>query len=249
MLRFTPQTLILSEVIWATNTRWGVVDLHSNYVARRTVMPGQETLKRAKTANHEGKAPTTQAGEFIREEFHHIREGKHGARSPQQAIAIGLSKARRAGVKLPPPKKGTVSERTRRSAEYAYEEGQTNPRHKPSRTRSKATLGALSEKGRRRRPTRPCRGRPSASPISARPPNAAPSRITLRSPGRQPNAVPAPAKPRASERAGSTLEKRDCLSDKVLVRRQPLRRRASSRSLPSCCGGSSAVHCRRARAT
>src|SRR5438132_13510442 len=70
------------------------------------------------------KAPTTQAGEFVREEIEKIRRGEHGARSPEQAIAIGLSKARRAGVDLPPPKKGKAKERTRRSAEYAYEAGQ-----------------------------------------------------------------------------------------------------------------------------
>src|SRR5689334_9316971 len=79
-------------------------------------MPEKETIERAKEDKREGKAPSTQAGEFVREEMHHIREGKHGARSTKQAIAIGLSKARRAGVKLPPPKKGTTSEKTRRSA-------------------------------------------------------------------------------------------------------------------------------------
>jgi hypothetical protein len=111
-------------------------------------MPERETMHRAKKAKREGKAPTTQAGEFIREEFEHIREGKHGARSPQQAIAIGLSKARRAGVPLPPPKKGTVSEKTRRSAERAYEKGQTEPKHKPSPTRSKAIARALKREGK-----------------------------------------------------------------------------------------------------
>ena len=82
-------------------------------------MPEKETIERAEQDKREGKAPSTQAGEFIREEMHHIREGKHGARSTKQAIAIGLSKARRAGVKLPPPGKGTVSEKTRKSAERA----------------------------------------------------------------------------------------------------------------------------------
>ena len=77
-------------------------------------MPEQETLERARHDKEEGKAPSTQAGEFVREEMHHIREGKHGARSTKQAIAIGLSKARRAGVELPPPRKGTASARTRR---------------------------------------------------------------------------------------------------------------------------------------
>src|ERR1700736_4403107 len=80
-------------------------------------MPERETLERARADKRAGKSPTTQAGEFVREEVHHIREGKHGARSAKQAIAIGLSKARRAGVKLPPPKKGTVSAETRVKAE------------------------------------------------------------------------------------------------------------------------------------
>ena len=72
-------------------------------------MPEKETLERAEQDKREGKSPSTQAGEFVREEIHHIREGKHGAASSKQAIAIGLSKARRAGVDLAPPKKGTVS--------------------------------------------------------------------------------------------------------------------------------------------
>src|SRR5689334_1204079 len=87
-------------------------------------MPEKKTLERAKKDKREGKASTTQAGEFVREEMEHIREGKHGARSPEQAIAIGLSKARRAGVDLPPPKKGTSSETTRKRAERDYEKGQ-----------------------------------------------------------------------------------------------------------------------------
>src|SRR5688572_8203959 len=86
-------------------------------------MPERKTLERARKDKREGKAPTTQAGEFVREEIEHVREGKHGARSAKQAIAIGLSKARRAGVDLPPPKKGEASEKTRRSAKRAYEAG------------------------------------------------------------------------------------------------------------------------------
>src|SRR6266566_1725596 len=86
----------------------------------RTTMPEQKTIERARRDKREGKAPSTQAGEFVRETMEHIRKGKHGARSTKQAIAIGLSKARRAGVKLPPPKKGQTSERTRHNAERAY---------------------------------------------------------------------------------------------------------------------------------
>jgi len=86
---------------------------------RSDTMPDRKTMERAAEDKREGKAPTTQAGEFVREEMHHVREGKHGAASTKQAIAIGLSKARRAGVKLPPPKKGTASEKTRKSAKRA----------------------------------------------------------------------------------------------------------------------------------
>src|SRR2546429_656110 len=87
-------------------------------------MPEKRTVEKAHNAKRAGKAATTQAGEFVREEIHKIRRGEHGARSPQQAIAIGLSKARRAGVALRPPKKGKVKASTRKSAEYAYEAGQ-----------------------------------------------------------------------------------------------------------------------------
>ncbi len=109
-------------------------------------MPDKATLERAKKDKREGKAPSTQAGEFVREEIEHIREGKHGGRSAKQAIAIGLSKARRAGVDLPPPKKGTTSEETRRSAASAYRAGQ-NGDDKVSRTRSRAATKALKHEG------------------------------------------------------------------------------------------------------
>src|SRR5213079_3019219 len=110
-------------------------------------MPEQETIERAKQDAREGKAPSTQAGEFVHEEIKHIREGKHGARSTRQAIAIGLSKARRAGVELPPPKDGTVSKKTRQSAAAAYRAGQSGD-HDVSRTRSRATRQALKHEGR-----------------------------------------------------------------------------------------------------
>lgn len=112
-------------------------------------MPEKETLERARRAKRQGKAPTTQAGEFVREEMEHIREGKHGARSTKQAIAIGLSKARRAGVKLKPPRKGQTSKRTRESAERAYRTGQSHSRRKPSAKRSRAVKRALKREPRR----------------------------------------------------------------------------------------------------
>jgi len=109
-------------------------------------MPEKETIERAKEDEREGKAPSTQAGEFVREEMDHIREGKHGARSTKQAIAIGLSKARRAGVKLKPPKEGTASEETRRSAETALEAGRKGKKSVSS-ARSRATSRALKREG------------------------------------------------------------------------------------------------------
>jgi hypothetical protein len=87
-------------------------------------MPDKETIEKARRDKRAGKSPSTQAGEFVHEEIEKIRRGEHGARSPQQAIAIGLSEARRAGVDLPPPKRGKTKESTRKSAEYAYEAGQ-----------------------------------------------------------------------------------------------------------------------------
>jgi hypothetical protein len=111
-------------------------------------MPEQTTIERAKRDKRAGKSPTTQAGEFVREEIHHIREGKHGAKSTKQAIAIGLSKARRAGVDLPPPAKGETSEKTRKSAQRAYARGHgAPPRGKPSIKRSRAILGVLAHEG------------------------------------------------------------------------------------------------------
>src|SRR5207253_2479884 len=112
-------------------------------------MPEQEILERARADEREGKSPSTQAGEFVREEMEHIREGKHGARSSKQAIAIGLSKARRAGVDLPPPKKGQSSERTRKSAQRAYARGHGAPaKRKPSAKRSRAIEHALQREGK-----------------------------------------------------------------------------------------------------
>jgi hypothetical protein len=111
-------------------------------------MPEKETVERAQEDAREGKSRSTQAGEFVREEMHHIREGKHGARSTKQAIAIGMSKARRAGVKLQAPRKGKASARTRKPAERDYRKGQSHASSKPSARRSRATSGALKKEGR-----------------------------------------------------------------------------------------------------
>jgi hypothetical protein len=106
-------------------------------------MPEPKTLERARKAKREGKSPTTQAGEFVREEIEHVREGKHGARSAKQAIAIGLSKARRAGVKLPPPKRGQASARTRKTAARDYKRGQKGSTRSTSAKRARAATRAL----------------------------------------------------------------------------------------------------------
>jgi Family of unknown function (DUF6496) len=110
-------------------------------------MPEKEVLERVEKDRQEGRSPSTQAGEFVREEMHHVREGKHGVRSPQQAIAIGLSKARRAGVELPPPKKGRVSSKTRTQAQRELKKGRANSRRKLSAKRSRATTKALRREG------------------------------------------------------------------------------------------------------
>jgi hypothetical protein len=142
-------------------------------------MPSKQTTRRAKADLRAGKRPSTAAGEFVREEIEHVRHGKHGARSPQQAIAIGLSKARRAGVPLKPPAPGQASPQTRRKAEHDYEAGQgerrtnaSSPRQRSARLKalkreptSSASSRALSHQAKtasRRRRTRAKRGRKSA---------------------------------------------------------------------------------------
>jgi len=105
-------------------------------------MPEKQTLKRARQDAREGKAPSTQAGEFVREEVHHVREGKHGVRNPKQAIAIGLSKARKAGVKVPRAPRGTASAQKERAH-------RGTGRRRPSAKRSQARSKALKREGRR----------------------------------------------------------------------------------------------------
>src|SRR5215470_17269403 len=110
-------------------------------------MPEKDVIERAREDAEEGKSPSTQAGEFVHEEIDHVRQGKHGARSTKQAIAIGLSKARRAGVKLPAPRRGAASRQTRRRAARDLAKG-SRPGGKPSPRRSRATRGALKREGR-----------------------------------------------------------------------------------------------------
>jgi hypothetical protein len=110
---------------------------------QEATMPEKKTIERARRDAREGKAPSTQAGEFVREEIHHVREGKHGARSTKQAIAIGLSKARRAGVKVGRPRRGTASKRSRAQAARDEAAGRTRTKRAPSKRRSRAVTKAL----------------------------------------------------------------------------------------------------------
>ena len=111
-------------------------------------MPLKRTIEKAERDKREGKSASTQAGEFVREEIDKIRHGEHGARSAKQAIAIGLSEARRAGVDLPPPARGQTTERTRKSAEYAYEAGQGMRKPKRRKRVSRAVTQALKREPR-----------------------------------------------------------------------------------------------------
>lgn len=116
----------------------------------RRTMPNKSTVRKARKSAREGKSESTQAGEFVHDEIRHVREGKHGAKNAKQAIAIGLSKARRAGVKLRPPSKKSSSPATRRKAtrDAAAAKSSRGQRRPPSRKRSRATTEALGRKGR-----------------------------------------------------------------------------------------------------
>ncbi|AZG09716.1 ku family containing domain-containing protein [Pigmentiphaga sp. H8] len=110
-------------------------------------MPERKTIEKAKQDKRQGKSASTQAGEFVKEQIHHVREGRHGVRSTKQAIAIGLSEARRSGVDLPAPKPGRASAKTRAKAEQDVRKGDEAP-HKKSATRSRATKTALKREGK-----------------------------------------------------------------------------------------------------
>ena len=130
-------------------------------------MPEKSTVDKAQEDLREGKSPSTAAGEFVHEEIEHVREGKHGARSPQQAIAIGLSKARRAGIPLKPPPRGSASAGTRKRAARDYKRGRTPAGRKPSRRRSQARELALQREPHRALRARRYRGKPTAPPGGA----------------------------------------------------------------------------------
>ncbi|HLH96029.1 MAG TPA: DUF6496 domain-containing protein [Xanthobacteraceae bacterium] len=149
-------------------------------------MPTKRAIERAQRDKRAGKSPSTQAGEFVREEIEKIRGGEHGARSTKQAIAIGLSEARRAGVDLPPPGKGKAKARTRKSAEYAYQAGQHKRKTKArprvaravSRTLEREPRGtvsprAMSRQGKRAAAQRSAAARSASARKAARTKGAA----------------------------------------------------------------------------
>src|SRR5258705_1251520 len=136
------------------------------------MMPEKTPVERAEKDKRGGKAPSTQAGEFVHEEMHHVREGRHGARSPEQMIAIGLSKARSAGVKLRAPRKGKASAKTRRNAKLALKRARSQKK-KTSPKRSRAVLIALKREGHSAA-SRAAVGRQASSPARPPPPPSRP---------------------------------------------------------------------------
>ncbi|BCM16747.1 DUF6496 domain-containing protein [Mesorhizobium sp. J8] len=135
-------------------------------------MPDKKTIEKARKDKREGKSASTQAGEFVHAEIDKVRRGKHGARSTKQAIAIGLSEARRAGVDLPPPKKGDVKEATRKSAKYAYEAGQgeRKPKRQPkvSKAVSKVLEGEPKDTASRKALSRQAKSAASSRTVAER---------------------------------------------------------------------------------
>jgi len=130
--------------IWRKNVRIGM-KVRDGTNGGQLNMPDKETLERARQNLKEGKSPSTAAGEFVRQEIDHVREGKHGVRSPKQAIAIGLSEARRAGIPLKPPAAGKTNSSTKKKAEHDYRHGQTSPstQDEGSTPRRKARMKAM----------------------------------------------------------------------------------------------------------
>lgn len=132
---------VIEPPFWMVCLIGGQSDLRT-----RIPMPQKRTLARAKHDKRSGKAPTTQAGEFVKEEIDEVRAGKHGVKNTKQAIAIGLSKARRAGVKLPSPKSGSA--KTKKQAERDSKRGSASPNKKPNPKRSRAATRALKREGK-----------------------------------------------------------------------------------------------------
>jgi hypothetical protein len=185
-------------------------------IEETTIMPDKKTLERAKQDKRAGKSASTQAGEFVKETIDHIRQGKHGARSTKQAIAIGLSKARRAGVDLPPPNKGKTSDKTRRSATAAYRAGHSTKagdsgHKKVNSRRSRAVPKALQREGKEaaspgalsRHASQQARQR-SASDRSASAKKAAHTRLAHHAPAERRAVAQKAARTRKTHRAAKT---------------------------------------------
>ena len=164
-------------------------------------MPEKQTVERASNAKRKGKSASTQAGEFVREEMHHIREGKHGARSTKQAIAIGLSKARRAGVDLPPPEKGHGFREDSAQRQASLPSGSTTQTQNISPPFKSQRAGAETRTAEARRQEKHFRGRRVLRRESARGPNARLRHAERRKPRAAGDVPPLLAKRRVPVRA------------------------------------------------
>ncbi len=163
-------------------------------------MPSKAAARRAEQRKREGKAPTTQAGEFVREEMHHAKEGRHSVKNPKQAIAIGLSEARRAGVDLKPPKKGKASPATRKKAERDYQRGAASRRKaSASRTASSAKRTSSAAKRTAASSNRGAR-KSTASTHSATARRTAPRKAATKTVRKKSSAARAPAKRKTAAR-------------------------------------------------
>ena len=184
-------------------------------------MPDTTTIKKARKDKSEGKAASTQAGEFVHQEIEHVKEGKHGARSTKQAIAIGLSEARRAGVKLPAPKKGAASETIRHKAELDNKAGETGAKKSVSRTRSAAASSALKKEGH---------AAASHSALSSQAKSAASQRTVAE---RSAAARRAARTKGAEERSAAAKKAAETRAEEAPAKKSPARKAAAAAKKPS----------------
>jgi hypothetical protein len=201
-------------------------------------MPKRRTVERARTARRAGKSASTQAGEFVREQIREIRRGKHGARSPQQAIAIGLSEARRAGVNLPPPRRGKTKASTRKSAEYAYEAGQgrRTPKRRPrvsravSKVLEKEPRSTVSRRALSRHAKAAAARRKRAGQVTPRPPSRKKKTAARRAPARKSSARrPARARKSATSRTAPAKKSETRLTGPSAAERAAARKAVEAR--------------------
>lgn len=185
-------------------------------------MPEKRTLKRARKDKREGKSASTQAGEFVHEEIEHIREGKHGARSTKQAIAIGLSKARRAGVDLPPPKKGEASEETRRKAARDVEAG-TKRTRKTTSTKAVSKKAASRKSAAKKAPAKKSGARTGKAAATRRTPSTTRSRAVTKALKREGRSA---ASRSALSKQAKTAARKRTASDRSAAAKKAARTRA-----------------------